>query len=68
MKKMHNLRVASYILFGELAKDCGPRDKLSDNSEELFKEGKREPGYIGVFAIIKHQKIIANHKQTNNSR
>jgi len=66
MKTMHNLSVASYLLFRELAKDYSPRDKLSDNSEELFKEGKREPGYIGVFAVIKHQKITANHKQTTH--
>ena len=41
MKTMHNLSVTSYLLFRELAKDYSPRDKLSDNSEELFKEGDR---------------------------
>lgn len=64
MQKMNHLRVASHILFRELAKDYSPRDKLSDNSEELFKEGKREPGYRSFAAVIKHQKITANHKQT----
>ena len=37
---MHNLQVASYVLFRDLTEDCGPGGILSDSSEELFQRGK----------------------------
>ena len=40
-KKMHNLKVENYVLFGRMTKDQSPGDSLSDRSEGLF---QRENG------------------------
>ena len=37
---MHNLKVDSYVLFGELTEDYSLGDHLSDSSEELLQRGK----------------------------
>ena len=64
---MHNLRVASYVLFGNLTEDHSLGDRLSNSSEELLQRGRG--GYIGGFAEnkqtnhgVEHQKITANYK------
>ena len=38
-KKMHNLKVESYVLFGELTEDYSPGYSLSNSSEELLQRG-----------------------------
>ena len=37
-KKMHNLKVENYVLFGDITENCRPDS--SDSSEELFQRGK----------------------------
>ena len=44
-RKTYNLKVVSYVLFGDLTEDYSPGDSLSDSSEEV----REESGYIGVF-------------------
>ena len=39
---MHNLKVASYVLFGELTEDYSLVDHLSDSTEELFQRRKQD--------------------------
>ena len=39
-KKLHNLKVENYVLFGGLAEDLSPGDSLSDSSEGLLQRGK----------------------------
>ena len=63
-RKTYNLKVVSYVLFGDLTEDYSPGDSLSDSSEEV----REESGYIGVFLLKKQtlswtSKIIANHKE-----
>ena len=45
-KKMHSMKVETYILFGRQAQDTASQITLRDRSEEV-REGL---GYIGVFA------------------
>ena len=52
---MHSLKVENYILFGGLTEDVSLGYRLSESSEELSKEVREEPRYIGDFA----------NKQTN---
>ena len=52
-KKMHNLKVASHILFRDLTEDYILGDSLSDSSEELFQRSKGGLEYWGVFGKIK---------------
>ena len=40
LEKKHNLKVDSYILFGDLTEDYSLGISLSDRSEELFQRGK----------------------------
>lgn len=49
-KKTHNLKVASYVLSGDLIEDYNLQDSLSYNLRNSSKEVKEELGYIGVFA------------------
>ena len=37
---MHNVKIASYALFGELTEDYSPRDSLSESFEELLPSDK----------------------------
>ena len=39
---MHNLKVASYVLFGELTEDYILGDHLSDSAEELFQMRRQD--------------------------
>ena len=41
-KKMHNLKVENYVLFGRLTKDWSPGDSPSDGSEGPLQRGKGE--------------------------
>ena len=36
LKKLHNLKVETYVLFSGLAEDLSPRDSLSEGSEGLL--------------------------------
>ena len=49
-RKTHNLKVASYVLFGDLTEDYSPGDNLSA-LRNCCKEVKEESGYIRVFAL-----------------
>ena len=44
--QMHNLKVESYVLFGGLSEDFGPRHSISDNTEKIVL--KREGGEGGA--------------------
>ena len=47
-KKPHNLKVVSYVLFGDVTEDCSLGDNLSASSEESFQRHKGGyAGYIG---------------------
>lgn len=37
---MHNVKIASYALFGELTEDYSPRDSFSESFEELLPSDK----------------------------
>ena len=39
-RKIHSLKVVSYLLFRHLTEECGPGDSLSESSEELLQRGK----------------------------
>ena len=39
-KKMQNLKVENYVLFGRFSEDLSPEDSLSDRSEEVLQRGK----------------------------
>ena len=39
---MHNLKVASYVLFGELTEDYILGDHLSDSAEKLFQRRRQD--------------------------
>lgn len=62
-KRMHNLKVENYFLFGELSENLSPEDSpsaLKDSSKGI----SEQPGYIGISATKtrwpEHQKITAN--------
>ena len=68
---MHNLKVASYVLFGDLTEDCSlGGGSLSDSSEELLQRGE---GGARIYSFcwekkkqkhaVEHQKITANHRK-----
>lgn len=47
-RKMHDLKVENYDLFGGgLAEDLGPWGSLPESSEALFEEVREEPGCMG---------------------
>lgn len=65
---MHNLKVASSVLFGGLTENYDLRDNLSDRFEELLPRSKggarmyRRLG-LGREHVVTHQKMAANHKE-----
>ena len=63
-KKMHNLKVENYALFGGHTEDLNPGDSLSDSSEGLFQRGKSRARTYRCFCkkaqVLKHQKIPVN--------
>lgn len=66
-RKMHNLKVVSWILFGDHTGDYSLGHSLSA-WRNFSKEVREEPGYMEIFGwkkknhAIKHQNI-ANHKE-----
>lgn len=71
LKKNVQSKIATYVLFGDLAEDYSLGDSFSDSSEEQFWRGKERARMysIGIFArrkqtkhLVEHQKITANHK------
>ena len=51
-KKMYNLKVETYVLFGGIYEDFMPgRWDPQVSLRDLFEEVKEEPGYRGVFVM-----------------
>ena len=48
-RKTHKLKVANYVLFGDLTEDCTLGVSLSDALRICSKEVREKPGYKGVF-------------------
>ena len=62
-KRMHNLKVENYFLFGELSENLSPEDSLSA-LKDSSKGVSEQPGYIGISATktrwSEHQNITVN--------
>ena len=66
----HKLKVASYVLFGDLTEDYSLGDSLSGSSEGLFQRGKGGAGYVGVFTeknnvVDIKRSLLITKKQTS---
>ena len=70
LKKMHNLKVENYLLFGTLLKTIAREPASHRALRNSSREIREEPIYRAVLAvkqqqhIVEHQKITANHKNT----
>ena len=55
--KHHNLKVENYVLFGNLIEDYSPENQPSVALRDCYKEGREEPGYMGILdgkkAVVK---------------